>query len=297
MVLEPWPDDDTVKTKVIVRNLSITSELKNDDGDTNCFIFKVADGNVNKQMLKIIDGDIIVNTITDNDILDSVLFGTHDKNGEQIIAELRKNPDVDGFKFECDFIIDSLYNTDSAFSNIDDKFVKNIKIESTNKENLIIIGDDGEFLTIEKEGEIIFINKQKHVDDICSDIDFITSDNGSNIIVIQTRITLDEVDKDEAETLKSKGIKTTKRVPDFDYLKFYPKSAENALQVKFKLSERDDVTLRILDMLGCEIFYEKIENFQGEYYKTIPLNNNKKGTYILQIVQGKQSITKKVIVE
>jgi hypothetical protein len=162
---------------------------------------------------------------------------------------------------------------------------------------MIFISDNGKEINIERNGEIVFINKNNKVDSIENEIMVTKNGDGKKVLVLQTHIQLDDLTESEKSDLKSKGIKTGVKEPEFDYLKFYPNPSKGTVNIQFSLAKPIDTEVRITNMLGKILFEEKLKDFSGEYNKSINLNEYSKGTYLLQIVQGKKAISRKIIVD
>ncbi|MBR77528.1 MAG: hypothetical protein CMD36_06390, partial [Flavobacteriales bacterium] len=59
--------------------------------------------------------------------------------------------------------------------------------------------------------------------------------------------------------------------------------------------EVQDFTLRVVNLLGEEIIKEDMQQFVGEYVKTINLNQYKKSIYLLEIQTQDRKINKKLM--
>ena len=58
-----------------------------------------------------------------------------------------------------------------------------------------------------------------------------------------------------------------------------------------------DFKLRIINLIGAEIYTEKREGFIGEYTKRISLANYGKGIYFLEIETNNGIVNKKLILQ
>ncbi|MCK9208616.1 MAG: T9SS type A sorting domain-containing protein [Salinivirgaceae bacterium] len=171
------------------------------------------------------------------------------------------------------------------------------RMNGNNLDSMIFIGVDGENIRLERGGEMVFINKIDDIEDIDSNIQITSDENGRKVIVLQTRIVLDELTEQDKEDLKAKGITTSKQEPDFDYIKFYPNPSEQTVIIEFRLAKKANCEVRISNLLGQSVYEEKLNDFSGDYKSSVDLKKFGSGTYILQIVQGKKSISRKIIVE
>ena len=58
-----------------------------------------------------------------------------------------------------------------------------------------------------------------------------------------------------------------------------------------------DLSVRVLNVVGEEIVREDLQKFVGEYVKSINLNNSSKGIYFLEIETNNGIINKKLILQ
>lgn len=255
-----------------------------------------------KQIIQIVNSGTIINTIH-KDSIPNIFLGTS-VNGSthEYITEFDYQMSMNDLitNVLTDIQDNSLLNHEIIVVSTkeDDPKIKTLILEKSDLNNeLIIISDDGENIIIERDGEIIFINKEKQIEKINSNMEILEETNGKNVIIVQTKITLDELNNNDTKSLKSSGIETSSKTPEFDYVKFYADQSENKINIKFKLADRGNITVKVVDMLGRNIFYETRTNFEGEYNQSIDLNSHSKGTYIMQIAQENRSITRKIMVE
>ena len=78
---------------------------------------------------------------------------------------------------------------------------------------------------------------------------------------------------------------------------YYPNPNHGRFNLKFSLKSKEEVTIKIMDILGNEVYKEKILDFQGDYDNRIDLSGKEKGLYILQIHQKKKMFTRKILIE
>ena len=67
--------------------------------------------------------------------------------------------------------------------------------------------------------------------------------------------------------------------------------------IGFKSETLQDLSIRILNVVGAEIYRETQEQFVGEYTKQISLGDYVKGIYFLEIETGTGIINKKIILQ
>jgi hypothetical protein len=75
-----------------------------------------------------------------------------------------------------------------------------------------------------------------------------------------------------------------------------PNPNEGQFNLAFTASAKS-LSIRIYNKSGKKIFFEKIEDFSGNYSKEIDLGGKDKGTYVLQISQGGKAVNKKLLIE
>lgn len=55
--------------------------------------------------------------------------------------------------------------------------------------------------------------------------------------------------------------------------------------------------INIINKNGKTVFSESVEEFEGEYIRTIDLTGHERGVYIIEIVAGKQKLVKREILD
>lgn len=125
--------------------------------------------------------------------------------------------------------------------------------------------------------------------------------NGEQFIEIDIKrtsslnVTISEIQKDDTSlagidySLKS-NLKPSQ-------LSYYPNPNNGRFNLKFKLDQQNEVTVKVMDILGNEVYKERIVDFNGSYDNQIDLTGKEKGIYILQIIQKKKALTQKILIE
>ena len=67
--------------------------------------------------------------------------------------------------------------------------------------------------------------------------------------------------------------------------------------ISFTSEDIQNLKVRVLNVIGEELIYEGLENFVGEYVKSINLNKYKRGIYFLEIETNTGVINKKLILQ
>jgi len=80
-------------------------------------------------------------------------------------------------------------------------------------------------------------------------------------------------------------------------LKVYPNPNRGEFTIEINLANGQDMELKIVNMLGEEVYFEKLKQFKGTYLKQIDLSTYSTGVYNLQLSSSEGIINKKLIVE
>ena len=78
-------------------------------------------------------------------------------------------------------------------------------------------------------------------------------------------------------------------------LSIYPNPSRDIFNVSFTSNTKQDLRVRIINVIGEELINENLEQFIGEYTKQINLSDNAKGIYFLEIETDKGIVHKKLI--
>ena len=80
-------------------------------------------------------------------------------------------------------------------------------------------------------------------------------------------------------------------------LDVYPNPSNNLFSISFNSEKVQDLQIRILNLIGEIIMDEQKTQFVGEYVKTIDLEGNPKGIYLLEIETNSGVVNKKLILQ
>ena len=80
-------------------------------------------------------------------------------------------------------------------------------------------------------------------------------------------------------------------------LDIYPNPSRDVFNISFKTINKQDITLRIRNIVGEEIYTEELNQFDGTYTKAISLENYSKAVYFLEINTTEGTINKKLILQ
>ena len=80
-------------------------------------------------------------------------------------------------------------------------------------------------------------------------------------------------------------------------LTIYPNPSRDIFNITFQAEEKQDLKVRLLNVIGEELMVEDLQQFIGQYTKGIDLSNNAKGIYFLEIETNYGVINKKLILQ
>ena len=82
-----------------------------------------------------------------------------------------------------------------------------------------------------------------------------------------------------------------------DNLDIYPNPSRDIFNIVFESRDKQNLSLRIVNVLGEEVYKESMQEFEGQYFKSIDLNTYNKGIYLLEINTNQGIINKKLILQ
>ena len=80
-------------------------------------------------------------------------------------------------------------------------------------------------------------------------------------------------------------------------LDVYPNPSRDIFNVTFTSKEAQTMTVKVVNMIGEEIFTEELTEFVGQYTKVIDMNTQPKGVYFLEITTSTGGINHKIITQ
>jgi len=84
---------------------------------------------------------------------------------------------------------------------------------------------------------------------------------------------------------------------ELDNLSFFPNPSSGTFELEFTLPEIGDTDVRILDMNGQELYSRSLSQFSGSFKELIDISEREKGVYILEVLQNKKMMHKKIVVQ
>ena len=80
-------------------------------------------------------------------------------------------------------------------------------------------------------------------------------------------------------------------------LDIYPNPSRDVFNISFNTINKQDITLRIRNIVGEEIYIEELNQFDGTYTKAISLENYPKAVYFFEISTAEGTINKKLVLQ
>jgi hypothetical protein len=197
---------------------------------------------------------------------------------------------------------------------------KNIKIIKGGKDRVIVVGRPDTIIT--RDGQKIMVttdvddedgqtmktvtvttdasgNQEKTITVTVDgeDVDVQNIEEGKKIIIVRTKVNIDETEDATKEELKSAGIKEKNGDLEVENLKFSPNPGNGKFNLSFSVKEKKKVTINIYNIKGNLVYSETLKDLEGTYNKEIDISDEESGTYFIQIIQGIYDIIQKIIIQ
>ena len=80
-------------------------------------------------------------------------------------------------------------------------------------------------------------------------------------------------------------------------LDVYPNPSRDIFNVTFTSEEAQTISVKVVNMIGEEIYSEELTDFVGQFTKVVDMNTQPKGVYFLEITTNNGGVNHKVIVQ
>lgn len=180
------------------------------------------------------------------------------------------------------------------------------EFEDEGKKMKIIVTDESmetaDFSGGKFEGEkaMVFVKKGAEASKQYMNVN-IEEENGESFINIDIKrnasmnVTISDISKADASLQDvSFSLKNNLKPSDLNY---YPNPSSGKFNLKFNLEQKGEVTVKVMDILGKEVYKETILDFGGMYDNKLNLTGHEKGVYVLQILQNKKALSRKILIE
>jgi hypothetical protein len=180
------------------------------------------------------------------------------------------------------------------------------EFENEGKKVKIIVSDEilesGDFPGGKFEGEkaMVFVEKGAEAGKQYMNVN-IEEENGESFINIDIKrnasmnVTISDISKADA-SLKDVSFSLKNNLKPSE-LNYYPNPSSGKFNLNFNLDQKGEVTVKVMDILGQEVYKETILDFGGIYDNELNLSGHEKGVYVLQILQNKKALSRKILIE
>lgn len=129
-------------------------------------------------------------------------------------------------------------------------------------------------------------------DDFNEDV-IVRSKDGKTMhkVIVTTRARIEDTEKDE-----SRSSKKEKSDLKLNELRLYPNPSDGKFTIEFESEGKQPITITITDMNGKQVQKQEVKG-EGRHNLWFNLSKEGKGAYILNLQQGKKSITRKIVIE
>ena len=80
-------------------------------------------------------------------------------------------------------------------------------------------------------------------------------------------------------------------------LDVYPNPSRDIFNVTFTSEEAQTISVKVVNMIGEEIYTEELTDFVGQYSKVVDMNTQPKGVYFLEITTNNGAINQKIVLQ
>lgn len=209
-----------------------------------------------------------------------------------------KDHDFDNYGI---LITDIIPNTGAAAAGI----LQGDILQKINRTRVSSVEDVVEIISKYKPGDAIKVQvlrkgKKKRVkatlsnqtqDDVFSPCDCDTGEINTDAMTTKEIIIIKE--NSEAD-IPDMGINTNREL-ELDDIDLFPNPNNGTFTVSFSTLSKAPTTINIIDVSGKEVYQENIKDFNGRYDNQIDISTAPKGTYFLNIIQGKKVFTEQFV--
>lgn len=169
--------------------------------------------------------------------------------------------------------------------------VKDIKIENRDGQKVIIINGDKE---INLGNSDQMKEKLEVLVDAIDDGDHSKMSKIQIVTVRKVKIHIEDFAKKD-ESLARLNLEKKKELK-LQELSYFPNPTDGKFSLRFQ-GKSVPTEVRITDLTGKVVYSDMMQGFDGQYDKEIDLNDQSKGVYIMQVIQGNKALNKKVVIE
>ena len=94
--------------------------------------------------------------------------------------------------------------------------------------------------------------------------------------------------------IQSNSSKLNNPVQEFNV---FPNPSSDVFNIRFESQTKQNINIKVVDVIGEIIFEQEKKNFEGYYSESINMKNKAKGVYFLHITNDNIGIKKKLIIQ
>lgn len=205
---------------------------------------------------------------------------------QNIILDIQKLLDQTGFNF-------SFGNTPNQFQfSFDSSSVMDFQNLEEMAEEMRKL--QGNMLFEFENGDLNWIFSDTTSEDFQNHIRALTDQGKSGNILMFKKIKITEVDGDE---FGKKGLVKDSEALELTGFDHYPNPSNGEFNLRFKVPHQGELSVKVFDLNGKEVFSRYFNQFGGLYTEKIDLTSQEEGIYLLEIKLDKQRLTRKIVIE
>ena len=108
---------------------------------------------------------------------------------------------------------------------------------------------------------------------------------------------LTPADKKMLEKVVAPAELESKKELKLNNLQYYPNPSNGKFKLSFSAAKGELTTVKIYDQEGKEVYSEEFPQFAGSFSREIDISNFGQGIFFLRVVQGSNSLTKKLLIQ
>ena len=115
------------------------------------------------------------------------------------------------------------------------------------------------------------------------------------IIIVSCFVELEDMEQKDWEVLDDQGLNSFVEKLNVEDLSVYPNPSDGQMSLSFELLNKKRTTFRLIDAAGNILEERDLGKIEGRQQFELNLQDKAEGVYYVQIIQGDEALTKKVI--
>lgn len=250
--------------------------------------------NIQQERIIIVDEDMNIDVEA---IIEDIKENLGDIDAAQIETQIREQ--LGGIDADVNIIIKELNNELQDIEIDVETIINEVRQEL---EEIKWLENEEDNVNNEQQRKRIIIINDEDIDfdaDENMEVNVFTDKNGKSKTIIIADIDVNDMDMLAEVTEQGETKELAKRPTDMDIteLNFYPNPSNGMFRLSFTATENTSLNIRIVDATGKQVFTDLLDNFTGEYNRSIDISDNPQGLYLLQLIQDDMQYVKKIIIQ